>query len=190
MDNVEKAFNSFDRKDFVTESMKSRASADMPLPIGYGQTISQPSTVRLMLKWLDAHTGDKILDVGSGSGWTTALLSKIIGAKGKVFAVEIIPELVKFGRDNCFSAGVMNADFFESSKRYGLPDKAPFDRILVSAAAKSLPHELIGQLKVGGKLVIPVKNNILEITKTSDNSHDIITHPGFIFVPLINPKKS
>ena len=185
MGTVKEAFDKVNRRDFVPKYLQDKADLDLPLPIGFGQTISQPSTVCQMLQWLDAEPGEKVLDVGSGSGWTAALLSYIVGPKGKVFAVERIPELVRFGRDNCEKLDIKNAQFFQSSKTYGLPDHSPFDRILVSASAKTLPDELITQLKINGKLVIPVKYNILEIEKTSNKDYSTIVHPGFIFVPLI-----
>lgn len=187
MSGIERAFKLIDRKGFVPKSLRDRANLDVPLPIGFSQTISQPSTVRLMLEWLDARPADKILDVGSGSGWTTALLSEIVGPSGKIFAVERIPELVNFGKTNCINSGIKNAKFFQAVKNYGLLEYSPYDRILVSASAKELPLELINQLKIGGKLVIPIKNDILEITKTSDKDYKRTTHPGFIFVPLIVP---
>lgn len=185
MDAIEKAFNIIHRQDFVPESLRGQADVDTPLPIGFGQTISQPYTVRLMLEWLDAQASEKILDVGSGSGWTSALLSQIVGPKGKIFAVELIPELVKFGRNNCKKAGVKNVEFFQASQEYGLPNHSPYDRILVSASAKNLPKELLTQLKIGGKLIIPVQNDILEITKKSKSDFETIIHPGFVFVPLV-----
>lgn len=157
----------------------------MPLTIGHGQTNSQPTTVKMMLEWLDVKPGKKVLDVGSGSGWTTALLAYLVGTRGKVYAVERVPELVKFGRENNKKAGVTNTEFFEAGKTYGLPQHAPYDRILVSASARELPPELPGQLKVGGKLVIPVREDILEITKTGKETYKTITHPGFVFVPLV-----
>lgn len=175
----------FDRRDFVQESQKRRAHLDQPLPIGFGQTISQPSTVARMLSWLDPSQNDRTLDIGSGSGWTSAILSQLAGPNGKVDAVERIPELVEFGRSNCSKYNLQNVEFFQAGDTYGLPDRAPYDRILVSASAHELPTELLGQLKIGGKLVIPVVNDILEITKTSPGSHDTRTHHGYMFVPLI-----
>ena len=185
VDAIDQAFKKIHRKNFAPESLHDQVNIDAPLPIGFGQTISQPTTVRLMLEWLDAQPGEKVLDLGSGSGWTTALLSQIIGPKGRVFAVERIPELVKLGRENCSNVGVQNVKFFKAGKEYGLPEHSPYDRILVSASAKKLPEELLAQLKIGGKLVIPVQNDILEITKTSDHDYESVTHSGFVFVPLI-----
>lgn len=185
MDLIEQAFRNMPRKSFVPDVIRDNADIDAPLPIGFGQTNSQPTTVQLMLSWLDAQPGDKILDVGSGSGWTTALLSQIVGSNGKVYAVEIIPELVELGKENCNRAGIQNAQFIQAGNECGLLRFAPYDRILVSASAQKLPNELLNQLKIGGKLVIPVQNDILEIVKSSKDKHDIKIHSGFVFVPLV-----
>lgn len=186
MGTINDAFKRIYRVNFVPDDQKNRASQDIPLPIGYGQTISQPYTVRRMLEWLDARVDDIVLDIGSGSGWTTALLSSIVGLNGFIYAVERIPELLRFGKSNCKKYGIKNVKFYRSHKNvYGLPEKSPYNRILVSAAAESVPDELINQLTIGGKMVIPVKNNILEITKKADSNLETIVHPGFIFVPLV-----
>lgn len=184
MNVIEEAITSVPRENFVPAYLKEQSVIDAPLPIGFGQTISQPTTVRLMLQWLDVQTGEKVLDVGSGSGWTTALLAKIVGPKGRVYAVEKIPELVEMGRKNCREAGVDNAEFFQAGAEFGLPDKAPFNRILVSAAADELPQILLKQLSDHGKVVIPVENDILEIQKDGED-YIIKNHRGFVFVPLI-----
>jgi protein-L-isoaspartate(D-aspartate) O-methyltransferase len=182
---INQAFKAIPRQNFLPPSVVDEATLDAPLPIGHGQTNSQPYTVRLMLEWLDAQSGDKVLDVGSGSGWTAALLSHIVGPKGKVYAVEKVPELVKFGRQNCERINLSHVEFHQAGDKYGLPGHAPYDRILVSASAHNLPQELLDQLKVGGKMVIPVRETILEITKTSHEDYDIKEHPGFVFVPLV-----
>ncbi len=185
MNKLEQAFQTMKRSDFMREDLRNYSDTDRPFPIGFGQTISQPYTVAKMLEWLEVEPGNKILDVGSGSGWTTALLSYLTGPKGFVYAVEKIPELATFGRQNNQGAGVKNAKFFQAGDKYGLPKFAPYDRILVSAAAEQLPKDLVDQLKVGGKMVIPMKNDILEIEKEADDKLDIQTHPGFVFVPLV-----
>lgn len=185
MDQIDKAFKFTPRDNFLPDNYTGMVEVDMPLPIGYGQTNSQPSTVRMMLEWLEVEPGNKILDVGSGSGWTTALLANLTGPKGMVYAVEIVPELVRFGRANVERLDIKNARFYRAGKTFGLPDKAPFDRILVSAAAQKLPTELLDQLRVGGKMVIPVRSDVLEIEKTSDKTYETHRHPGFAFVPLI-----
>ncbi|MEX0881344.1 MAG: protein-L-isoaspartate O-methyltransferase [Candidatus Saccharimonadales bacterium] len=186
MERIEEAFEAVDRAKFMPENVRHLAGYDQAVPIGYGQTISQPYTVGLMLQWLNPQPGNKVLDVGSGSGWTTALLSHLVGPKGKVYAVERIPELVEFGRDNCEKFGVKNAYFSTAGDELGLLEEGPFDRILVSAAADKFPEELMGQLKKSGKLVIPIQSDILEITKTSEKTgRDVRKHPGFVFVPLL-----
>lgn len=184
---IERAISKFSRQDFVPEEVRFHAHLDIPLPIGFGQSISQPTTVQYMLEWLDPKPGEIILDLGSGSGWTTALLSELVGSGGQVYAVERIPELVAFGARNCEQVGITNARFFLAGEQYGLPELAPYDRILVNAAATSLPGEILEQLKVDGKLVIPVGEDVLEITKLSDDENFTRMHPGFAFVPLIPP---
>lgn len=185
MSRLDSAFQKIHREDFLPEKFQGHAEMDTPIPIGFGQTNSQPSTVYQMLKWLDARKGDRVLDVGSGSGWTTALLAAIVGQKGYVYGVEKIPELVEFGRNNCSRLSIKNVRFFQSLNTFGLPECAPFDRILVSASAQKLPFKLISQLVIGGKLVIPVQNTILEILKTTNTEYEITEHPGYIFVPLM-----
>ena len=103
------AFQKIKRVDFLPEDMKDLAELNEALPIGYGQTISQPLVVAFMLEQLEPKEGDKILDIGSGSGWTTALLAEIVGSKGKVIAIDIVPELVEFGEKN-----VAKYDFIKS----------------------------------------------------------------------------
>lgn len=187
MSTVAQAFDRVKRLYFVPKNVRPLVQLDIPLSIGYGQINSQPTTVRLMLEWLDAKKGQKVLDLGSGSGWTTALLGHIVGKNGTVYAVERIPELVEFGRRNCQDANIFNTEFFEADdKIVGLPQHAPFDRILVSADGSKVPDELIDQLKVGGKLVMPVKGIVQEITKMPRGKLKSIEHPGFVFVPLVS----
>lgn len=185
MDRIEQAFHIIPRTTFLPVDIRKKAELDRPLPIGFGQTNSQPSTVRLMLRWLDPQLEEKILDVGSGSGWTTALLAYLVGPKGSIYAVEKIPQLVRFGKENCEQAGVRNVQFFKAGSTYGLPDFAPYDRILVSAAASTLPKSLLGQLKIGGRLVVPVKGSIHVIDKIDESTYEDTENPGFLFVPLI-----
>ncbi len=122
MSKIDEAFQAIDRINFLRDATKGKAEIDAPVSIGYGQTNSQPTTVRLMLEWLDPQDGEKILDVGSGSGWTTALLAKLVGSAGKVYAVEKMPELVTFGAENCKRAGIYNVRFFEAGDTFGLPE--------------------------------------------------------------------
>ncbi len=183
-----KAFRKIDRADFVLERFKKDAYINAPLPIGYGQTISQPQTVAFMLELLRPEEGNKILDIGSGSGWQTALLSEIVGAKGHVFAMEIISELKEFGEKNVAEYGFIAkgiAKFILAGGTIGLSEEAPFDRIIVAASGEKMPIALKKELKVGGRLVIPVKNSIWLIIKKGEDDFEEKEYPGFVFVPLV-----
>ncbi|MFQ5661907.1 MAG: protein-L-isoaspartate(D-aspartate) O-methyltransferase [Candidatus Paceibacteria bacterium] len=183
-DSLKKAFTKVDRKDFVPEDYAEEAYEDYPLPIGHEQTISQPTTVAFMLELLDVQKGEKILDVGAGSGWTTALLANLVGERGEVHGVEIIPELVEFGNNNLKKYNFKNAEIRKAEKDVGLPREEAFDKILVSAAAEDLPKKLMKQLKEGGTMVIPIYDNIWQVKKTEDGA-DIKKFERFEFVPLI-----
>lgn len=185
MDRITAAFSAIKRQDFVPDDEAGRADWDMPLPIGHGQTNSQPTTVRMMLEWLDPRPGQKVLDVGSGSGWTTALLAYLVGQKGFIYAVERIPQLLEFGRRNCQKYGLQNVAFHPAGESYGWPQEAPYERILVSAAASQVPPELVEQLAPEGRLVIPVRSDVLVISKAVAGTLNTETYPGFMFVPLI-----
>lgn len=182
--NITDAFLHVDRVDFVADPTFPDVYGDYPLQIGYAQTISQPTTVAMMLEMLSPHKGDKILDIGSGSGWTTALLGHIVTESGSVTGLERVGPLVEFGSKNLKKYGFKNVKIIQSGENLGIPGEK-FDRILVSAAAEEFPQELIGQLKPGGKLVVPVRNSIYEVTKREDGRVDSIEHYGFSFVPLV-----
>lgn len=183
-----KAFTKIKRIDFLPENLKGLAELNEALPIGWGQTISQPLVVAFMLELLQPRKGEKILDVGSGSGWTSALLAEIVGEKGKVIAIEIIPELKDFGENNVkkynfVEEGRVKFICGDGSKGY-LPE-APFDKILVSATAEKLYPAWKNQLKVGGKIVCPIQNSIFLFIKKTENEFEEREFPGFVFVPLI-----
>ena len=179
------AFKGVDRKDFVAGDYAIEAYEDYPLPIGYGQTISQPTTVAFMCELLGPKRGDKILDLGSGSGWTTALLAHVVGPEGSVVGVEKIPDLVSFAQGNITPYAFTQARIELSGEMLGLPESAPFDKILVSAVSMKLPETLLEQLKSPGTLVIPIDGAIVKIEKDRDGSITRESHDGFIFVPLI-----
>ncbi len=178
------AFLNIDRKYFVPEELQDMAYADTALPIGFGQTISQPYTVAFMLELLQAQESDIVLDVGSGSGWTTALLAYIVGKDGFVYGKELIDELVLFGQENLSKLNIKNAKISKADKDVlGDPKHAPFDRILVSAASDELPIQLVEQLKDEGTMVIPIENKICKIIKLDEIIKECFQ--GFTFVPLI-----
>ena len=184
MSRIDRAMQMIPRSIFLPPEVRERAGVDAPLPIGFAQTNSQPSTVQRMLQWLDPQPGEKILDVGSGSGWTTALLATLVGLGGVVYAVEKVPQLVYFGERNCKRAKVQNVHFHRAGDGYGLPQFSPYDRILVSAAATELPGALLAQLREGGRIVVPVGSSIHVVDKINDTTFNDAEYPGYVFVPL------
>ena len=179
------AFRTIDRKYFVPDELVEDAYIDAPLPIGNKQTISQPSTVAFMLERLDPKDGNTVLDIGSGSGWTTALLCYIVGEKGSVIGVERVDTLVEQGKHNLSKFRFNSHCHIEKAgEKLGLPGKQ-FDRLLVSASAEKIPEELFSQLKIGGILVIPIGESIFKFTKVSETQIDKEEFYGFVFVPLI-----
>ncbi len=182
------AFKKISRADFLPEETKKLAEVNEALPIGFGQTISQPLVVALMLEQLQPKSGEKILDIGAGSGWTTALLAQIVGETGKVIAIEIVQDLKRFGEDNVSKYGFIESGrtrFIEGDGSKGLKEESPFDKILVSAASAEVSAPWREQLKVGGKIVVPIGSSIKTIFKKSENDFEEIDHQGFVFVPLI-----
>lgn len=178
------AFRATPRENFLPPNARRDARQDRPLPIGWGATNSQPSTVRDMLELLDVPEGGRVLDVGSGSGWTTGLLAHLTGPDGVVIGVELEPELVDFGAGNLSALGRGWASIRQALPRtFGLPDEGPFDRILVSAMAEELPHELVEQLAPGGVMVIPVAGRMVRVRKTAEGTaQDVVGY--YSFVPL------
>jgi len=189
------AFQKIKRVDFLPEDVKNLAELNEALPIGYGQTISQPLVVSFMLELLQPNSGDKILDIGAGSGWTSALLSEIIGNKGKVVAMEIIPELAEFGRKNVAKYNFIKkgiVDFICADGSKGFPDfksrpefAQGFDKILCSAEAKKVPQAWEDQLKIRGRIVTPINSSIWLFIKKSSGKFVGKEYPGFVFVPLV-----
>jgi protein-L-isoaspartate(D-aspartate) O-methyltransferase len=179
------AFLKVDREHFVPDELKDKAYIDAPLPIGNAQTISQPSTVAFMLELLGPKEGDRILDIGSGSAWTTSLLCYIVGKNGKVIGLERVDQLIEQGQKNLDKFNFYgNCKIKKAKEEIGLPGKK-FDRILVSASAQKLPQALLHQLDKGGVMVIPVKNSIFKFEKLFDGTIKQSEYPGFVFVPLV-----
>ncbi len=185
-DRVVEAMSRVPRELFVPEKLKSEAYYDMPLHIGYGQTISAPHMVAIMCEILDLQKGMKVLDVGGGSGYHAAVMADLVGPDGHVYSVERIPELAAWARENLKKAGITNVTVVEGDGSLGLPEHAPFDRISVSATAPHVPEPLKQQLRPGGKMVIPVGIGYQELVLvTRKNGFVTEEKMGVAFVPLI-----
>jgi protein-L-isoaspartate(D-aspartate) O-methyltransferase len=193
------AFRVIDRGDFVSSEMKEYAYYNDPLPIGHEQTISQPLTVAFMLELLDLRAGDKVLEIGAGSGWQTTLISKIIEHEGGIsqdkdgrygiIALERIDSLAQKAIDNIskygfVEKGVAKIINFDGTKGY--ETEAPFDKIIAAASAKEIPESWKQQLIIGGRIVAPVGNSIVVLDKTGKSEFKKREFHGFAFVPLIS----
>lgn len=174
------------REDFVPDELRGAAYEDGPLPIGCGQTISQPYTVAFMCQALQLTGPEKVLEIGAGSGYGAAVLSRLAA---QVFTVERIPELARSARANLAQAGCENVYVVAGDGTLGLPDEAPFDGIVVTAGAETLPDAYVRQLKPGGRIVIPVGRSRYGQTMyrfTRGDEHLRVENlGGFAFVPLI-----
>jgi protein-L-isoaspartate(D-aspartate) O-methyltransferase len=178
--NVINAFNEIPREDFIHEQYRKQAYVNEPLPTMAGQTISQPLTIAIMTEALDVRKGNKILEIGTGSGYQAALLSKIVGEKGKVITTEIIPELFEFASKNLKKYA--NVTVVQGDGSLG-HENEHYDRIIVTADAGEVPAPLVKQLTDGGKMVIPVRGEMLLLAK--NKSRMTRTFLGyFAFVPL------
>jgi len=185
MDAVGEAMKAIGRRAFLPVDLRSRADVDAPLPIGHKQTNSQPRTVANMLRLLDIEPGQRILDVGAGSGWTTALLAHLTGPHGEVIGVELEPTLAQWGAENLTKFAFRHATITAASPDVlGSPEAAPFDRILVSASAKTLPQPLVDQLGSQGVMVIPVRTTMLRVRMWPAGEPIVTEHGSYSFVPL------
>ncbi|MES9945606.1 MAG: protein-L-isoaspartate(D-aspartate) O-methyltransferase [Candidatus Thiodiazotropha sp.] len=152
-DHVLAAMGRVPRQRFVSKSLRPHAFDNSPLPIGKGQTISQPFIVALMTDLIAPKRGDNVLEVGTGSGYQTAVLAELVD---HLYSIEIIPELAKKSRRRLEKAGYNNISIQVGDGYYGWSDMAPFDAIIVTAAVEQIPHPLVEQLAPGGRLVLPV----------------------------------
>ena len=175
-----------DRALFVTETFAARAYDDVPLPVAVGQTISQPSVVGLMTQALDVQPRDKVLEVGTGTGYQSAILSHLAR---RVYTVERHRALTRIAQGNHQAMGLSNITQITGDGSFGLPEQAPFDRILVTAAAEDPPGPLLAQLRIGGSMVVSVGVSdhiqmLIKVTRTPDG-YDYDELSPVRFVPLV-----
>ncbi|MGB5500056.1 MAG: protein-L-isoaspartate(D-aspartate) O-methyltransferase [Maribacter sp.] len=178
------------RHEFVPESMKVRAYTDGPLPIGNGQTISQPYIVAFMTQALRLKAEHRVLEIGTGSGYQAAVLAKIVDS---VYTIEIVKDLAKASNKRLKDLGYANVIVKWGDGYHGLPSKAPFDAIMVTAGADSIPQPLLDQLKIGGRMIIPVGphqgiRQLVLITKKKSKNIQKNLMP-VRFVPFTRAKK-
>ena len=172
------------REKFIRDENLEEAYGDHPLPIGSGQTISQPTTVMIMINALELKKSDKVLEVGAGSGYCAAIMSKLCK---KVVTTEVIPELVSFSKANISKCGIKNVEIIEWDGSGGYEKEAPYDKMMVTAACPQIPSPLVNQLKVGGVLIAPVGSSfgqdMIKLIKEKDKV--VSSNLGsFVFVPL------
>jgi len=184
---VESAFRTIPRHEFIVPSELDRAYYNEPLSIMNNQTISQPGVVSRMTEWLDIKDGQKILEIGTGSGWQTAILSYMVG-NGTVYSIERLPELVNFARENLEKFGMGNTHVILGDGSLGYPEKSPYDRIIITAACTEIPLPLLEQLDENGLIIAPVgdlSQSMILLKKISGEIVEIKNEPNYIFVPLL-----
>ncbi len=185
--NVEAAFRNIPRHEFILSSELDRAYYNEPLPIMKNQTISQPGVVSRMSEWLDVKDGQNILEIGTGSGWQTAILSCLVGT-GIVHSIEIHPELEKFARKNLEKFCLDNVNVILGDGSMGYPKALPYDRIIITAACTEIPLPLLDQLSDNGLIIAPVgdtSQSLVLLKKTSKGIIEIKNESNYVFVPLL-----
>jgi len=180
------AFMAIPRENFIGDAPVSDAYHDRPLHIGFGQTISQPTTVMLMLQLLELQESHTVLEIGGGSGYSAAIMSRLVK---EVVSIERIPDLVTFAECNLKRSNIVNVTMLCSDGKLGHIDKAPYDRIVIAASTPEVPQALFQQLKQGGVLLAPVGEIsccvMTKYLKQGKGEFDISHHGYFSFVPLI-----
>ncbi|MBT4327441.1 MAG: protein-L-isoaspartate(D-aspartate) O-methyltransferase [Candidatus Nitrosopelagicus sp.] len=185
--NVESAFRNIPRHKFVPESELDCAYYNEPLPIMKNQTISQPGVVSRMTEWLDVKKGQNILEIGTGSGWQSGILSYLVGDE-IVYSIELHPELVKFAQDNLKNLKIKNVHVILGDGSIGFAQESPYDRIIITAACTEIPLPLLEQLKEDGLLLAPVggaSQSLILLKKTSKGIVEIKNQSNYVFVPLL-----
>ena len=178
-------FQGIKREDFLSDELKDKAYEDCPLPIGHDQTISQPKTVMIMTQALELNPGDKVLEIGTGSGYHSAIISELIKPRGKLSTLEIIPELIELAKGNLKS--YKNIHILKSDGSRGFKENSPYDKIIQTAASPKISRALVNQLKEEGIFVGPIgplyNQEMLRVKKLK-NKLETKNLGKFIFVPL------
>jgi protein-L-isoaspartate(D-aspartate) O-methyltransferase len=183
---VEDAIRKAPRHFFVPSNFIKHSYENGSLPTKNGQTISQPSVVAKMTEWLDVKKGNKVLEIGCGSGWQSAILSFLV-EDSTVYSIEKSSQLVEFAKQNHAKAGIKNVEIIQGDGSLGLPDKSPFDRIIITAACPKVPKPLVEQLSIDGLLVAPIGEYIQSMVllkKTKDGIKELKRELGYLFLPL------
>lgn len=186
-DCVESALRKIPRHEFVPESEFDNAYDNEPLPTMKNQTISQPGVVSRMTEWLDVKNGQNILEIGTGSGWQSAILSYLVGS-GTVYSVERHPKLVKFAQENIKKLKINNIHVILGDGNLGYPDASPYDRIIITAACTEIPLPLLDQLCENGLILAPVGDSsqtLVLLQKTMDGMIEVKNQSNYVFVPLV-----
>ena len=186
-DRVESALKNIPRHEFVTESELDYAYNNEPLQIMKNQTISQPGVVTRMTEWLDVKDGQKILEIGTGSGWQSAILSYLVGS-GIVYSIERHSELVNFAQENLKKLNIDNVHIILGDGSLGYSKESPYDRIIITAACTEIPLPLFDQLSENGLIIAPVgdtSQSLVLSQKTSKGMVEIKKQSKYVFVPLV-----
>jgi len=178
------AFMKVDRRDFVPKGWEDDTHLDTPVPIPGGMTTSQPSTIAFMLEILNPRPSEKILEIGTGSGYVTALLAQIVGEKGEIHSVEVLPELNKFASENLKKYKFKNTKLYLGDGKKRVPHGAPYEKIISGAEVPEIPDAWNKQLKNGGIIVTPFDNHVLKATKVSENKFKHGEYPYFRFIKM------
>jgi len=185
-DKLLSAFLEVPREEFIGEHQLSSTYGDFPLPIGFGQTISQPTTVMIMLQLLDLRENHTVLEVGGGSAYNAAIMSKLCS---HVYTIERISGLAEFGRENIRKCRIKNVSVICGDGKNGYPEKALFDRIIVTAAGSTIPKALVTQLKEDGIMILPLgprfSCDMVKIQNRKNGKFSTTKHGKFSFVPLV-----
>ena len=185
---VIEAMNSVDRRLFVPEEYKDSAYLEVPLPIGFGQTISAPHMIGIMCSALNLSYGDKVLEIGTGSGYNAAVMSVLVGDSGQIFTIERIPELAEAAKQRMALLQIKNVTIIVGDGKNGLIEYSPFNKIVATCYARKIPEQLLLQLSDNGILLCPVGNELIQVLKRITKVRGKIREEDLMevkFVPLV-----